>query len=267
MVSIGEFSRISNVTVKTLRYYDEIGLLKPAQVNRGTGYRYYTVEQLKSILFINRLKRYGFSLEEIARVSAAPYDDSLLRTLIRQKRQLLQEQLQAQHMVLGQLEQDLQNLERGITIMAYYDEIPVKLVDRAPMNILFTRQKLDVSEYGKYIGKLYERIAREKLTPQGPPMSIFHDEAFDPANYDMEIAVPVQDVVKGTRELQGGLCAMATLRGPYSELPAIYAKIQEWMEAEGYTIANPPYELYITDPGSTAPENFVTEVYVPARKA
>lgn len=266
MLSIGEFSKVSNVTVKTLRYYDEIGLLKPAQVSRESGYRYYAVSQLKSILFINRLKRYGFSLEEIAQVLAAVYDDSLLRTLIRQKRQLLQEQLQAQHLVLRQLEQDLQNLERGIYVMAYFDEIPVKLVERPPTNILFTRQKIDVSEYGRYIGQLYERIARDKLAPLGAPISIFHDETFDPTNYDMEIAVPVQDVVKGTRELPGGLCAMATLHGPYSELPSIYAKIKEWMESEGYTLAGAPYEIYLTDPGRTAPENFVTEVYCPVKK-
>lgn len=65
MLPIGEFSKICNVTTKTLRYYDEIGLLKPAIVNEHNGYRYYDVAQLKTILFINKLKMYCFSLGRV----------------------------------------------------------------------------------------------------------------------------------------------------------------------------------------------------------
>lgn len=65
MLSIGEFSNICKVSTKTLRYYDEIGLLKPSEINPENGYRYYAIEQLEQMLFINRLKSYSFSLEEI----------------------------------------------------------------------------------------------------------------------------------------------------------------------------------------------------------
>ena len=65
MLSIGEFSNICQVSAKTLRYYAEIGLLEPSEVNPDNGYRYYTIEQLEKMLFINRLKAYSFSLDEI----------------------------------------------------------------------------------------------------------------------------------------------------------------------------------------------------------
>ena len=68
MLSIGEFSKICQVSAKTLRYYDEIGLLRPEEINPENGYRYYRVEQLERMLFINRLKSYHFSLEEIKRI-------------------------------------------------------------------------------------------------------------------------------------------------------------------------------------------------------
>ena len=55
MLSIGEFSKICQVSAKTLRYYDEIGLLRPEEINPENGYRYYRVEQLERMLFINRL--------------------------------------------------------------------------------------------------------------------------------------------------------------------------------------------------------------------
>lgn len=65
MLSIGEFSKICEVSTKTLRYYDEIGLIHPDEINPENGYRYYSIKQLKKMLFINRLKGYCFSLEEI----------------------------------------------------------------------------------------------------------------------------------------------------------------------------------------------------------
>ncbi|BFH13218.1 hypothetical protein J6TS7_63070 [Paenibacillus dendritiformis] len=65
MLSIGEFSKICGVSAKTLRYYDEIGLIQPDEINPENGYRYYSISQLKKMLLINRLKSYSFSLEEI----------------------------------------------------------------------------------------------------------------------------------------------------------------------------------------------------------
>ena len=65
MLSIGEFSNICKVSTKTLRYYAEIGLILPDEINPENGYRYYSIEQLETMLFINRLKSYNFSLEEI----------------------------------------------------------------------------------------------------------------------------------------------------------------------------------------------------------
>lgn len=65
MLQIGEFSRVCQVSVKTLHHYDKIGLLIPAEVDRFTGYRYYKTEQIDDMNYIQRLKRYGFSLDEI----------------------------------------------------------------------------------------------------------------------------------------------------------------------------------------------------------
>lgn len=68
MLSIGEFSSICRVSTKTLRYYDEIGLLTPSEINPQNGYRYYAIEQMETLLFINRLKTYSFSLDEIKEI-------------------------------------------------------------------------------------------------------------------------------------------------------------------------------------------------------
>jgi len=68
MLKIGDLSKLSQVSVKTLRYYDEVGLLNPSQVDRFTGYRYYSIEQIPRLNRILAFKDLGFSLEQIARL-------------------------------------------------------------------------------------------------------------------------------------------------------------------------------------------------------
>src|SRR5688572_15991188 len=88
MFRIGEFSQITRVTVDTLRYYDAIGLLKPAKVDPFTSYRYYSAKQLMSLNRILALKEIGFSLEEIARILHEKPSTDELRGML--KAQLVQ---------------------------------------------------------------------------------------------------------------------------------------------------------------------------------
>ena len=90
MLSIGEFSNICKVSTKTLRYYAEIGLLEPSEVNPENGYRYYSIDQLEKMLFISRLKSYSFSLDEIKEIVEADAEksDKLYTAFLRKSRKL-----------------------------------------------------------------------------------------------------------------------------------------------------------------------------------
>jgi DNA-binding transcriptional MerR regulator len=90
MLSIGEFSNICKVSTKTLRYYAEIGLLEPSEVNPENGYRYYSIGQLEKMLFISRLKSYSFSLDEIKEIVEADADksDKLYTAFLRKKQEM-----------------------------------------------------------------------------------------------------------------------------------------------------------------------------------
>ena len=273
MLSIGEFSKICGVSTKTLRYYDEIGLINPDEINAESGYRYYSIEQLKRMLYINRLKSYHFSLEEIKTMLALEEDQSeeMLCSALNQKRNEIQEKLKAFEYVVNQLSQDISNLEKGVPIMSYLDDFEVQLVETKPMNILNKRLILSsadyASGYGRYFSELYERIAKEKLTLLGQPMTIYHSPEFNPAGNDTEFAISIAETVKGTRDLPGSLCAKSVLKGAYPELTSVYANLMKWIENEGYELILPPYEIYVTDPNQAiAPEEFVTEVYFPVKK-
>ncbi|MBT2291393.1 MerR family transcriptional regulator [Paenibacillus albidus] len=273
MLSIGEFSKICKVSTKTLRYYDEIGLITPDAINAENGYRYYSIRQLKKLLFINRLKSYNFSLEEIKTILEWEEDQSeeKLYAALNHKRREIQEKLNAFQYTLNQMSHDISSIERGVPIMSYLDHIEVQLVETEPMNILYTRQTMSIDDYaigyGKYFSRLYEKIATENLTLTGTPMTIYHSPEYNPASISIEFAIPVEEIVKGTREMPGGLCAKSVLKGAYLELTSVYAKLREWVEHEEYELVRSPYEVYLTDPyQTTVPGNMVTEVYFPIKK-
>ncbi|BFH13219.1 hypothetical protein J6TS7_63060 [Paenibacillus dendritiformis] len=156
-------------------------------------------------------------------------------------------------------------------MMAHLDHIEVQLVETGPMNILSMRQMLSSDDYavgyGTYFSGLYAKIATEKLTLLGAPMTIYHSPEYNPAGNDTEFAIPIAEAVKGTRHLPGGLCAKSVLHGSYADLTSVYARLREWIENEGYELIKAPYEVYITAPNQAAvPEDIVTQVYFPVKK-
>ncbi|MDG0875197.1 MerR family transcriptional regulator [Paenibacillus thiaminolyticus] len=272
MLSIGEFSKICGVSTKTLRYYAEIGLIHPDEINPENGYRYYSIKQLKKMLLINRLKSYYFSLEEIKDILEWEEDQSAekLRSALNRKRREVQEKINAFAYALNQMNRDISSIEKGIPMMSHLDTIEVQLVETEPIHILYMRQMLSSDDYaagyGMYFSRLYEKIATEKLTLLGAPLTIYHSPEYNPAGNDTEFAIPIAEAVKGSRDFPSGLCAKSVLKGSYSELTSVYARLREWIENEGYELVKSPYEVYITDPNQVVPEDMVTEVYFPVKK-
>lgn len=272
MLSIGEFSNICKVSTKTLRYYAEIGLLEPSEVNPENGYRYYSIEQLEKMLFINRLKAYSFSLEEIKEIllTDTPYEESLYLAFVKKKNQI-EQKVHTCEKILDQINNDLITIQQGKSIMSYMDNIDVQLVDVPLMYLLSIRKKVQPvnypTEYEKCFGKLFRKIATGKLTMSAPPMVLFHSAEFTPDGLDTEFAIPVQEYATGTRDFSPGLCLKTVVRGAYSELSSVYARQVEWAEKEGYQNTNALFEVYITDPSLIEDVNDnITEVYYPVKK-
>ena len=272
MLSIGEFSNICKVSTKTLRYYAEIGLLEPSEVNPENGYRYYSIEQLEKMLFINRLKAYSFSLDEIKVIMQLEGEegDNLYLTFIHKKKEI-EKQVHNFNQILTQLENDILAIKQGKSIMSYMDDIDVQLVEVPMMYLLSIRKKVQVDdyprEYASCFGKLFKKIAVGGLTMAGPPMVLFHSAEFTPDGLDTEFAIPVKEYATGTRDFNPGLCVKTVVRGAYSELSSVYAKQREWAEKEGFKCNNALYETYVTDPSQIADEEEnITEVYYPVKK-
>ena len=94
MIRIGDFSKLSRVSIKTLRFYDGMGLLKPIEVDRFTGYRYYEFDQLATLYRILALKDLGFSLEEIGRLLDGDLSTEQMRGMLKLRKAEIRQRVQ-----------------------------------------------------------------------------------------------------------------------------------------------------------------------------
>lgn len=272
MLSIGEFSNICKVSTKTLRYYAEIGLILPDAINPESGYRYYSIEQLEKMLFINRLKLYYFSLDEIKAIleSEELMEEKLIFALGRKKKDM-EQKVQELENTLEQIESDLVNLKQGKSIMSYLEDIEVQLVEAPNLYLMSIRKMVQeyefADEYKNCFCNIFQKIQSQNLTISAPPMVLFQSQEFSSLGLDTEFAIPVAEYAKGTRDFSPGLCLKTVLQGPYSNLPSVYAKQREWAEAQGYESSNALYEVYVTDPSQVVSESeLITQVYYPVKK-
>lgn len=267
MLSIGQFSRTCCVSIKTLRHYEKIGLLLPSHVDEWTGYRYYDEELIPTMLLIQRLKRYRFSLLEISRIIDATRDERQALEALRRQKAVLAAQMEQTAITLRELELHLSSFERTGDIMDYQNAYEVSIQNVPERWILSTRQRMSMEEYGRYFGTLYERVAREHIDVDGTTISIYYDEEFNHEDTDVEVALGVKNPRQATRAIPGGRMATTVHRGPYSSLSDAYGALTRWIAGNGYEAAGAPYEIYRrTQFDHLPPEQWETEIFFPVRK-
>lgn len=160
MLTIGEFSNICKVSTKTLRYYAEIGLILPDEVNQENGYRYYYINQLEKMLLINRLKDYCFSLEEIKSIfEAEELVDEVLFTALNKKKKEIAAKVQKFEDTLHQIDSDISNLRKGKSIMSYMESIDIQLVEIPMMYLLSIRKNVLEHKFSEEYGTCFENYS------------------------------------------------------------------------------------------------------------
>ena len=269
MYKIGEFSKLSRVPVKTLRYYHQIGLFQPEKVDDFTGYRYYTAAQLAHLHQILELKGWGFSLEEIGRLRQHPLTPAVLHDLLQGKREELTAQIAAEQAHLAQLNTRLQQLKQEI-LMPTYD---VTIKEVAPYQVAGLREVVaNYDSVGPLYQELFGTLTQQGVAPAGPAMGIFYDEEYMERDVDVEIATPV---VEGTlpadsrvklHTLPAVQVAAVVHQGPYEPagFEAAYQALMDWIAGNGYHIIGPNREIYLRGPETgVPPEEFLTEMQFP----
>lgn len=279
MFKIGEFSRFSRVSVKMLRHYDELGLLKPAWVDPDTNYRYYSADQLSRLNRIVALKDLGFRLEQIGVILDGAVSVEQIRGMLKLRREELAQVLRETAVQLNQVETRLKQLEQSEAVPL--SEVVLRAV--SPQMMAAIRQT--IHQDSRTITDLFEEletyVAQYKARASLPPLLIYHDAEFAEQSEDVEVMVPIEKPVptngRFTIHELTGHDTVATLihTGRYDGLPHAFAQLLRWIEHNQYTIIGPTRELYLRFGASqhayTLPDvyltqnaaEFVTELQIP----
>jgi len=266
LFSIGEFSQVTGLSVKTLRFYHEKGILIPSSVDEATGYRFYDAGKVEKARVIMRLRAMEFSIEDIATVLGECTDEAdILNHLERQKNVLQQRILEDRDIVrsLGEIiateKAARQLLERGNY------SVEEKAVE--PVLIAGIRMKGKYSDCGMGFSKLGKAVGRYIC---GKPLCLYYDGEYRDSDADFEPCFPIRKEVAAdgisVRTLPGSRCLTLVHRGAYDQLGRSYAKILKQADDRKLKISLPTREVYFKGPGvifKGNPKNYLTEIQLP----
>ncbi len=268
-LKIGDFARIGQVTVQTLRHYDDLGIFLPAEVDSLSGYRFYTLNQLPRLHRILALKDLGFSLEQIALLLQDDLPPSELRGMLRLKQNELRHSVQEQLDRLERLEARLRLIEQEDQPLNY--DVLIKPVESL---VIASVRRIIPSywEEGPLWIDLFNQLQQANVEPCGPCLSIYH--AGEP-EIDAEVCAPVS--------MDPGECESLSIRvlpavetmactlhcGPFTGLAGAYAALLKWIDANEYQIIGPDREVFLRLPEAGKERsdiNTITEMQAPVSR-
>ena len=251
--------------MKTLRLYDQLGLLKPVYIDENTGYRYYEPDQLDTMIAIQRYKRFGFTLDEIKTMLDRPAKENVDTLLVKQAALLVQKR--ELEMALRDLHILIERLERKEEMTQNtFENYTIDELEQKPLPVYGLRKTMGIGDFGTAYSEIFEKLYQNGVKDFGLTGSRYFDQEFDEGASDIEVFVEV-DPALANDTIEGGTMIHTTHTGPYSGLPEAYAAIVKWMEANGYEQAGAPYELYTKCGMNQFPvDQWETDIYFLARK-
>lgn len=252
MFSIGDFARHGSVSVRMLRHYDALGLLRPARVDEDTGYRSYDTDQLATLNRVVVLKDLGFTLRQIGALLDDAVDSAELRGMLRLRRAELQTRMAEDAARLTHVEARIRMIESEGHMPD--EEIRLKSVPAVRVAELSgIAEGYHPSAIGPVVqplcAELGDRIHRAGLTPTGPLIAHYADA--EDGRVRVHAAIPVSaevgDVEGMTiRDLPALEKAAAILHhGSMDEVMGSLRTLARWIEAHGYRSAGAPREVYL----------------------
>jgi DNA-binding transcriptional MerR regulator len=260
--TIGEFSKITSLSIKSLRLYHEKEILVPAEVDEFTGYRYYNEADYDRARSLKILKEYEFSLAEIKEILDECDEE--------------EEMLEQLHNKLGEIEKKIdrfKEISRSIESLIIYErenkmkaeeDFDIEEKEVETMLIAGCRMKGKYNEVGEGF-KMLGKVMGKNIN--GKAMNLYYDGEYKEEDADFEPCFPIR---KGSssdkitvRELPGGKCVALIHKGPYETLTESYKKIYGYINEKGCKTKLPTREVYLKGPGMIFkgnPINYLTEI-------
>lgn len=277
MFKIGEFSKIAQVSGRLLRYYDEIGLLKPKCIDTWNGYRFYTADQLPRLNRILALKELGLSLEQIEQLLDDNIDTDNIRDLYLERKAQIEQSLREELARLQQVQLRLNQLDH-----LDQDWMPDIVIKQIPAQTIFAYRDPQMSEARLY--QLFEALVQNvpkrvsEKSDYGSLLTILHSDTWIPeADMDLEIglfsnhkrnrSLSLEENVMLTEKELPAVERMATIiHQGLEDHPITYNALGRWLEKHQYQIVGHSREILIENHYPDHPENCILEIQFPVER-
>ncbi len=260
MLKIGDFSKLSYISIRMLRYYDQLDILKPSYIDESTNYRFYEIEQLETANMIVKLRSLGFTTTAI-------------KSIIDDKSELNITNLFNQRM--NEVQFELERLVRVSKEMHQLVKIDVKKINYNVVKKIMPKRTVislrkTVSSYmdeNELWIELYKEISKQQVNVlnDGYAIALFHDLEYKENNVSIEVQVTVDKKYKDTNEIQffetdEVEVASVTFIGSYDKMPEVTLAALNWIELNNYELIQPTFNIYHISPAQdTNPDHWITE--------
>jgi DNA-binding transcriptional MerR regulator len=251
MLRIGDFSQLAQISIRTLRLYDEMGLVKPAHIDPFTEYRYYQVEQLPRVNRILALKDLGLSLEQIKQLLSDDMPLAMLQQMLSTRQAEMDLRLREEQARLSRVRARLQQIEEELLPPAY--DVVLKKLD----TVVIAGARTVVPTYGEMtqargamLDRLYQALRDRGIPPLLPELALYHETEYKETDVQLEMATVVDPAwldAHGTpgasvapdavhlRTLPGEpLAACLVHHGPFWGVPNAIVALFGWLGRHGY---------------------------------
>lgn len=263
MYKISDFSRITALSVKALRYYDEEQILMPSHRDRDTGYRFYSEEDYQKAQLIAILRSLEFSISEIKDVLANCSEPSDLSYFMGEKMRMIEGRIRKEKELIDKLNLYIKPKKKEDISMNYQ----IEEKNLAAVLVASIRYKGKYSDVGKYIGTLYKAV---KSDAAGAPIQCYHDAEYMEEDADLELCIPTKkkvshpDVTAKTLPAVKAICT--THVGSYEKLHMAYKALTDYANEHKLSTITPSREVYVKGPGMIFKgneDNYITEIIIP----
>ncbi|TCJ78005.1 UNVERIFIED_ORG: MerR family transcriptional regulator [Bacillus cereus] len=269
MFKIGDFSKLSSISIRMLRHYDKVELLQPVKINEQSRYRYYSAAQLKKVNQIQMLKDMGFNIATIKEIVASD-NMEVIKSQFKNRSAQIKVEMDDLQKQLRLLEDSMKTMREDVVEMTYH----VSIKEIPERNVASVRKIIpSYNREGDLWGTLMQEIQMKSISIAHPSYSIavFHDREYKENDVDVEIQLSILGKHENTKDvtfkkIESTNVASITVNGSYEQMTAVNEAAAKWIETEGYEIAGPMYNIYHVSPAMESdPNKWVTEVCYPVK--
>ncbi len=283
MIKIGDFSKIAKISIRMLRHYDQIDLLKPAYIDPSSGYRGYLMDQLPRLSRIIFLKELGFSLTEVKELIDNNITIEEMKTMLSKRQTQLMSEIAIASYNLNSISNRLEMIENEGKLPLY--DISIKKT--AEFTVASIRRIVPrIEEIGRYCfemySDLYKCLESFNLSPSGPEMTFYHNDEYVETNLDMEASIVIDASCLDWVKLDGSADSLQirTLKqeetvasliyeGPFEGLEVGFIELIKWVAINDWEISGAAREIHLLGKahGESINNKNIAELQIPIIKA